>query len=185
MKVLNRLAISVYSLFVAAVIALIIAVIIAFQMGSISFTAIASSIENAMGETESVAAALVVLALLFIISMWIALRGTGDRKERQPIVKNAAGGEIEISLDTFENIAISTIKNINDARDYTAKARKINESVAILIKMSVIPDINIPELGQKIQTQVIEAIENTTGVKVANVKVRIENVASVFKNKVE
>ena len=185
MKVINRLILSVYALFIAAVTILMVIAIVAVQTGNISLGSIGNAVGNFVEYRESVVVILAILAVLFIISMRIAIRGTSNVKEREPIVKSAAGGEIEISLNTFENIAISTLKKISDARDYSAKVKKINENVAVVINMSVVQDINIPELSQNVQTQVIEAIESTTGVKVLNVKIRIENVSPVFKSKLE
>jgi hypothetical protein len=185
MKVINRLILSVYALFIAVVTILLVIAIVAFETDNISLGSIGSVVIRLIGNRESVMIILAILVVLFIISMRIAIRGSSDGKERVPIVKSAEGGEIEISLNTFENIAISTLRKVSDARDYSAKVKKINENVAVVVNMSVVQDVNIPELSQSVQTQVIEAIQSTTGVKVLNVKIRIDNVSPVFKSKLE
>lgn len=185
MKVINRLILSVYALFIAAVTILAAIAVIAVEANSFSLGRIFDVVGNIMEYRESVMVILAILAVLFIISMRIAIRGSSDRKERDPIVKSAEGGEIEISLNTFENIAISTLRKVSDARDYSAKVKKVNENVAVVVNMSVVQDVNIPELSQSVQTQVTEAIQSTTGVKVLNVKIKIDNISPVFKSKLE
>ncbi len=127
---------------------------------------------------------MVTTLILFIISLRFIFIGAGSRQERSPVTRDASGGEIAISLDTFESIALSTLRKIPEAKDFSAKVRKVNDGVTVSINLSVVQDVNIPDLAEDIQAKTIEATEKMTGVKVLNVRVKIDNIAG-FKNKLE
>lgn len=181
----ERLMLFLFSFLVSIISALVIICLILIKIGYISAELIVDQIGILFTYPVTEPVVFIFFLVLFIISIRLMLSGI-RRRERAPIIKSGVAGQIIISLNTFENIAISALKKIPEAKEFTAKVKKVNENVVVSINLSVMPDVNIPELSENIQNKIIEAIETTTGVKVLNVEVRINNIFTTgFKSKAE
>lgn len=185
MRILGRLVLFLYGLFIAMVAVVAIIGIILVGTGQISYDTISGNVYNYLAYQWAVPALVTILLIIFVISIKLAFRGADSGYEREPIIRQAAGGEIAISLDTFESIVTSTLRKVTEAKDFTARVGKVKESITVSIDLSVLPEVNIPELGENIQAKTIEAIESMTGVKVLKVRVNIENISVGFKSKLD
>ncbi len=185
MNLFGRLMLSFYAFLIALL--SITALVLSFLVwaGTIPYYTAAEMAGLLVSYQWTLPTVLVTALLLFVISLRFMLMGAGNRQERSPVTRDAAGGEIAISLETFESIALSALRKIPEAKDYSAKVRRTNDGVIVSISLSVIQDVNIPELAEDIQVKTIEATEKMTGVKVLNVRVKIDNIAAGFKNKLE
>lgn len=185
MRILWRLILVLYGLAIAFLSLIIIATVLVFNNETILSEIFSDQIRTLMEYQWSSATIICVFVLLFLISLNLVFGHNKKDNSRMPITMIKEGGQLEISLETFENIAVSTLKKTPEAKDYSAKAKRVNNDISITIKMSVLPEVNIPSLVEQIQTKVVEAVESTTGVKVVNVLVRIEDLANGFKGRVE
>ena len=94
-------------------------------------------------------------------------------------------GEIRISLNTIENIALSASRRLNGVKETKTYVSKIGEDVSIYIKAVVLSDIHIPTLSEELQSKVKKAVEETSGINVTDVKVSVENIFTGYKSRVE
>ncbi len=121
----------------------------------------------------------VVLSIAFLMS------GFKSDKDKKAVNKHTNIGEIKISLNTIENIALAASRKLNGVRESKASVMKKLDSVVISIKLVVMPDINIPALSEDIQVRVKSSVEESSGIKVDEVKVVVDNVYSGYKSRVE
>ncbi len=185
MKILGRFIVSLYALVIAMLSVMMVITLILFEFDKVSFGIVIDQIRNALTYGPAFPFLLGALLVFFVISIKLIVSGTNRKFEREPIIIEAAGGQIAISLETFENIAASALKKIPEVKEYIATVRKINQNVEVSVKMSVAPEVNIPQVSENVQTKTIEAIENSTGVKVLNVGIKVENLSTGFKAKIE
>lgn len=185
MKLVERLVLSLYSLLIAMASVIIVIVTVLGWMGILAFDTIVEQAKFLLSYQWTPIIIVAAFLVLFLVSIKLAFGGIGGRREREPVIKASSGGEIAITLDTFESIAVSTLKKIPEAKDYTARVRKQNEGIIVSINLTVVQDANIPAIGESIQTKVTEDIEGMTGVKVLNVRVKVDNISAGFKNKLE
>lgn len=176
-----RFLLAVYSFFmtIVSMIALLISLkIIAFDVfydiGVSMLTSAKSSLIVTI--TAFISAVLSLLFLIFSISAG---------KKQKAIVKQTEIGEIMISLNTFENIALSVVRRIAGLKDSKAYVRRNDELLSMKIVTSVVPDINIPSIAEEIQNKVKSTIEKSTGIEVKNIKVHIDNLYFGYKPRVE
>lgn len=123
--------------------------------------------------------------LLLIFSLAFLVFSTTTTKKHRGILRQSQIGDIIISLNTIENIALSATRQITGLRDSKAYVKKEYETVLIEIVTSVIPDVNIPAVSEEIQTKVKASIQKTTGLEVGYVKVRINGLHVGYKSRVE
>ena len=128
---------------------------------------------------------LLVAFIFFALSLTFLLSGFRSDKDKKAVSKHTNIGEIKISLDTIENIALGASRKLNGVKEAKANLFKREDGVAIVVRTVVLPDINIPLLSEDIQVKVKKAIEDSTGIKVSDVRVVVENIYSGYRSRVE
>ena len=127
----------------------------------------------------------IVSSIFFIASLIFLISGLKSNKDKKAVSKHTNIGEIKISLNTIENIALAASRKLNGIRETKAYVTRFDNKVNITIKSIVLPDINIPGLSEDIQVRVKKSVEDSTGVNVNEVKVMVENVYTGYKSRVE
>ena len=114
--------------------------------------------------------------------MTFLLSGFKPEGDKKAITKYNKNGDIRITLNSIENIALATSRKLNGIRDSKAFVTKVGEGVSITVKAIVLPDINIPLLSEDMQQKVKSAVEDCTGVQVDSVRVLVESIFTGYKS---
>lgn len=123
----------------------------------------------------------IISLVFFIISITFLLSGVKSNKDKKAVSKYTNIGEIKISLNSIESIALAASRRLNGVRETKASVTNLDDTVAITIKAVVLPDINIPALSEEIQVKVKNSVEESSGVKVNDVKVIVDNIYTGYK----
>ncbi len=123
--------------------------------------------------------------IFFIISFTFLFSGFKSYKSKQAVTRMTDIGDINISLDTIGNIAISTCRKITGVRDSKGEVKKLANGVLIIIKVVTLSEVNIPNVSEEIQKRVKKSVEEISGVNVQTVKVIVDNVYHGLKSRVE
>ncbi|HEY9061312.1 MAG TPA: alkaline shock response membrane anchor protein AmaP [Pseudobacteroides sp.] len=125
------------------------------------------------------------LAIL-AITVILLLSGTSDDTDKRTVSKKTEIGEIKVSLNSIESIALAATKRLSGIKEAKAHVYKGVEGVTVIIKAIVLADVNIPILSEDIQVKVKKTIEDTSGIRVLEVKVVVDNIFVGYnKNRVE
>lgn len=124
----------------------------------------------------------IISSIFFCLSLTFLLSGFKPEGDKKAIVKYTKNGDIKITLNSIENIALATSKKLVGIRDSKAYVSKVGEGVIITVKAIVQPDINIPLLSEDMQIKVKSSVEDCTGVRVDSVKVLIESIFTGYKS---
>ena len=120
-----------------------------------------------------------IIALVLLISaISFFVVGLRTNRDKKAVSKYTNIGEVKISLNSIENIALNVAGKISSIRDVKAFVSKVDDNVSITIKASVLPDVNIPLISSELQESVKSAVEENSGIVVADVKVFIESIYS-------
>jgi len=153
-----------------------------------TFDRISLSLTNSiLLDTGSRVALFLIALLFFILSITFLFSGIKSNKDKKAVSKYTNIGEIKISLNSLENIALNTARRLTGIKESKAYVFRTGDSVSIDIKVVVMPDINIPALSEEIQSRVKKAVEESSGISVAGVRVLVENIFSgnLYKARVE
>jgi uncharacterized alkaline shock family protein YloU len=123
--------------------------------------------------------------VFFALSITFLLSGVRSNKDKKAVSKHTNIGEIKISLDTVENLSLAASRRLNGVKDSKAYVLKHEDSVSVIIKVVVLPDINIPLLSEDLQVKVKRSVEDSSGIKVSDVKVLVDNIYTGYKSRVE
>jgi Uncharacterized protein conserved in bacteria len=134
------------------------------------------------------AAGAIVGVVLFLISLrlfYISVKRSGSTS--QSIDQRNEFGDIRISMETVENLALKAAAKHRGLKDLRARITISEAGLDIVIRTVVDGDSSIPALTEEIQRSVKGHVEDITGIPVAGVSVYVANVvqAPAFKSRVE
>lgn len=133
-------------------------------------------------------ALIVVASILFILSVrffYVSLRR--ERTSLHSIDQRTEIGDIRISMETVENIALKAAARVRGMKDLKARI-KVNEAgLDITIRAVVDGETSIPAMTEEVQRNVRDYVHEITGIPVSNVSVYVANViqTQTFKSRVE
>lgn len=178
-KILDRLLLFVYSLSIG--ILSVIAILL------LSGVIPRSSMEIKDGRAAYITA-IVVAVILFLLSIrffYISLRR--DRASLPSVDQRTEYGDIQISMETIENLSLKAAGKVKGVRDLKSRIRVSQAGLEITIRAIVDGEHSLPLLTTEVQRQVHDFVQDTTGIPVADVSVYIANLTQSpsFKSRVE
>ncbi|RUS48068.1 alkaline shock response membrane anchor protein AmaP [Cohnella sp. AR92] len=185
-KVVDRLLLFVYSLAIG------IASVFAIIMAAGGFDAgwLKDVVDDIVGENGAIQVTVIVaaiLVLLFSLRFFIlSFKRSGGHAPS--INQRTEHGDIRISVDTVENLALKAASRTRGVKDLKARVRAADSGLQIMIRAFVDGDTPIPALSEEMQKTVSELVQETTGIPVAEVSVYIANVTqapTTYKSRVE
>ena len=117
----------------------------------------------------------VISLLLLIVGFRLLFSGIRRHKPKSTLLKNTELGGIRVSLNTIDGLAQKSARSYSGIRDVKSEVIAIPEGVRILLKISIIPDVNIPELTEQLQMGIKEYVEKLTGIYVKEIQVYVDN----------
>ncbi|MFC5467883.1 alkaline shock response membrane anchor protein AmaP [Cohnella suwonensis] len=185
-KVLDKLLLFVYSIAIGA--AAIVAIVAA--SGGISEKWMKDVVDSFTGDSQAAQASVIgvsiVLLLISVRFFVLAVRREGG--SAPSINQRTEHGDIRISVETVENLALKAASRTRGVKDLRARVRVSERGLGILIRAFVDGEGSIPTLSEEMQRTVSKEIEDATGIPVAEVSVFIANVTQTpktFKSRVE
>lgn len=128
----------------------------------------------------------VFLLLCSIRFLWAIIR---SRHARGPSIDQSNEfGQIQITLETIEQIAVKAIQKFSGLSDIRTRIQVSDQGLSITIRVHVDGELAIPEVAVNIQTSVKSYVHEITGIPVAKVNVYIANLhqrSSSFQSRVE
>jgi uncharacterized alkaline shock family protein YloU len=115
---------------------------------------------------------------IFAVSLYCFYIAVYSNRDKKAVGKKTGIGEIRISLSAVETIALSSIRRLEGIKDMRAIVSNSGDGISVDMKVVLYPDTIIPMLSEDIQDRVKKAIEDTTGIKVYEVRVLIDNIHS-------
>ncbi len=105
----------------------------------------------------------------------------------QSIDQRTDFGDIRISMETIENLALKAASRNRSIKDLRARIKVTDAGLEIAIRTVIDGETSIPQLTEEVQGAVKSHVEEITGMPVANVAVFVANVisANTFKSRVE
>ncbi|RED61652.1 alkaline shock response membrane anchor protein AmaP [Cohnella lupini] len=185
-KVLDRLLLFLYSVAIGA--ASIIAIVAA--SGGFSVDWLNEVVADFTGDVRvvqsSVIGVAVILLLISVRFFIVSVRRDGN--SAPSINQRTEHGDIRISVETVENLALKAASRTRGVKDLRARVRVSEAGLGILIRAFVDGEGSIPTMSEEMQRTVSQQIEEATGIPVAEVSVFIANVTQAptsFKSRVE
>lgn len=185
-KIMDRLLLFLYSLAIGT--ASILAIVAA--SGGFSEKWLQDVVSEFTGESRVVQGSVIGISILvLLISLrFLVVSISRDGNSAPSINQRTEHGDIRISVETVENLALKAASRTRGVKDLRARVRVSEAGLGILIRAFVEGEGSIPAMSEEMQRTVSQQIEEATGIPVAEVSVFIANVTqapTTFKSRVE
>lgn len=185
-KIVDRLLLFLYSIAVlfAAVVLLLSAT------GIISTQTTERFVSDVLFNDLDMAILFIIITSLFaLISIRLLYVSLRRAKTAVPSIdQRTEFGDIRISIETVENLALKAAGRSRGVRDLRARVQISQSGLEVIIRSVVDGDQSIPVLTEEMQSNVKQYVEEITGIPVASVSVYVANIqqsAPAFKSRVE
>lgn len=127
----------------------------------------------------------VVLFLLSIRFFYISVKR--ERGSLPSINQRTEYGDIQISVDTIENLSYKAATRVRGIKEVKTRIRITEAGLEIVVRALVDGETSIPALTEEVQKQVHDHVEEITGIPVSYVSVYIANLvhSPAVKSRVE
>lgn len=183
-KVLDRLLLFLYTL----IIGISVVFFLTAAFGWVPIETSGNLLRDLYYEGSVAYPAIAVGLFVFLVTLrffYVAVRR--GRGQTPSIDQRTDFGDIRISLETVENLALKSAGRVRGVKDMKARVSVSDAGLDIVVRAIVDGENSIPELSEEMQRSVKGHIEDITGIPVANVSVFVANVmqSQTFKSRVE
>lgn len=184
MKVVDKLLLFLYSIVVGAISLFIVSLAFGWIKRDLASDLLA---DLYVSEAAGIAAGVIGIALFLASLRFFVVSLQRGSHAAQSIDQRTEFGDIRISMETIENLALKAASKQRGVKDLRARVRASDSGLEIVIRAVVDGEHPIPSLTEDVQKAVKEHIEEITGIPVINVAVFVANViqSNTFKSRVE
>ncbi|WP_051534267.1 alkaline shock response membrane anchor protein AmaP [Desulfitibacter alkalitolerans] len=131
----------------------------------------------------AMAAVSLVVAIWAIYSLQIGLRKKPEVKYTQ--IDSTEHGQIHITMEAIENFVTRAAGTIKEVKEVKPRIKILPEGMALLLKITIIPDTNVPNVTRDIQEKVSHYLKEYGGIEVFDVEVVVDKIAQPVRSRVD
>ncbi|MCL4425986.1 MAG: alkaline shock response membrane anchor protein AmaP [Firmicutes bacterium] len=118
---------------------------------------------------------------LFLLSLRLIYLGFRRRYGGQTVIQETPLGEVRIALEAIENLVKKVARQVPGVRDVRAGVTNQPAGVAASLRITVSPDVNIPEVSDQVQNSIKNYVRSVVGIGVTEVRIAVENITNEVK----
>jgi uncharacterized alkaline shock family protein YloU len=183
-RVVDKLLLFLYSLLITVV--SIVLVCVGFEWVSES---LATDVLKMVYASSAIKlTVIIVAAVVFLISLrFLFISLSRSRQHSHSIDQRTEFGDVRISLETMENLALKSTSKQKSIKDTRVRVNATDVGMDIELRVVVDGEVSIPQLTEEVQKSVKQYIEDITGIPVVNVSVFVANIiqTNTIKSRVE
>lgn len=115
--------------------------------------------------------------LIFFISLTLFLRSFKSKPVKYTVVNETSLGQINITLPALEQLILKVAKSIQGVREVKPTLKIITGGIAVMLKVQIIPDINIPQVTAELQEAIKAYLLKTVGTSVQEIKIQVTRIS--------
>jgi len=132
------------------------------------------SLAGLPGFTETAYALLAVYLLAGVRLFWHGL----FPEKKHAVVQDGSLGKVRIALSAIESLVEKVALDQKGIKEAKAGVAAVPRGIGIRVRVSVTPDVSVPEISGAIQNLIRERVLEVTGIEVNEVRVSVENITS-------
>ena len=186
MNIFFRVLLAIYAFCLAVISAVTMYVTIRTGVFNTLCSYLDDKVFSSIGPGPRILVFLIAL-VFFVLSITFLLSGVRSNKDKKAVSKHTNIGEVRISLNSIENIALNASKKANGVKEAKTLVKKQDDNVSITARIIVMPDLSIPAISEDVQMRVKKSVEESSGINVRDVKVIVDSIYSgvTYKSRVE
>lgn len=162
-------------LFILSVAGLVLGVVLALAGASVISTNALSAISYA---PENIVFVVIGVIVVLLSLRFLFYRVSRASTSMDYIAMTGDHGQIRISYETLRQLANRRGALLKGAEGFDTRIRQGQEGIVILVRMQVLPDVDIAQLSRDAQVAVKEYVEQSSGVQVERVLVHVTELST-------
>ncbi len=143
-----------------------------------------------MDQLELRDARLAIAAISLVIAIWaIYALQMGFKKKtdstRFTLIDTTEHGQIHITMEAIENFISRAVATIKEVKEVKPRIKLLPEGMALLLKITIIPDTNVPSVTKQIQEKVSEYLKEYGGMEVLDIEIVVDKIAQPVRSRVD
>jgi len=170
MRVFDRILLTLYILFIIFLSFILIGVALNIIDYSVLLSKLASGIHGWDAFTIGF-----IAVILFLASIRLLIASYSRKKTISALLMNTELGVIRVSINTLDTLTQKAVRSFQEVREVKSLVISDPDGIKVQLKVSILPDVAMPELSKNIQQKVKDYVESLSGIVVKEVQVYIEN----------
>jgi len=124
--------------------------------------------------------------VVFAAGVWVLLAGFFAGEEKKSIAQYNLMGNVYIYAYAIEEFIERTAKNtdgVKEAQASVSSGHQKESGMTAVIKITVSQDADIAKVSSEVQGHIQEAVKNTIGAEILEIKIIVEKISGEFKVK--
>lgn len=122
-----------------------------------------------------------IAVVLLILALRLMFAGRGGSASAEPVpqmvlVRRGDNGATYMSIAAIDSMVQKHCRANNKIRDCFSLITPTNDNVTIKLRLTLMPDVNIPEFSESLQKSLKEYIETLSGIFVMDISILVESV---------
>ena len=101
------------------------------------------------------------------------------------LLKTTEHGAIVIALSALDSMVLRAARKISGLRDVQTRVVGIENTLSVRLKVSLMPDVSVPEATTELQSAIKAYVEETSGILVRDIQVFVDSVQQAAPARVE
>lgn len=101
------------------------------------------------------------------------------------IIYDTALGQVRVANSAVEDLALRAVRRLKGIRDAEVTVEADDDGMVIAIDVTVLPDMNLPQLSEEARQRVSEYIREIVGIPVNHVTINIARISNEARPRVE
>jgi uncharacterized alkaline shock family protein YloU len=123
------------------------------------------------------------LFLIFTIRLFFAGKKRPDPVPSYSLVKNSEFGSVYITVSALDTMVQKFCRSVSKIRECASAINLSKDGITINLKLSLLPDSNVPELTSELQKGLKEYIESLSGILVQEIGVLVISMSGMTKTR--
>lgn len=123
--------------------------------------------------------------IFFAFSVRFLTLGVRRQRGSRSVVHETTMGEVSVSLGAIENLVRRVARQCTGVRDVRGWVRYGAAGLSVHLRLVVSPDVSIPKVSEEVQKAVAQYVRDVVGVGVSEVQVMVENISTEPRRRVE
>jgi uncharacterized alkaline shock family protein YloU len=141
-------------------------------------------------ETRDARLAIALVSLLvaiWAIYSFYSLQFSGSKKAEAKYVQidTTNQGQIHITMEALESYIVRAVNTVKGVREVKPKIKVLPEGMKLLLRITIAPDTNVPDVTKDIQQKVSQYLKEYGGIEVSDVEVVVDKIAQPTKSRVD
>lgn len=121
------------------------------------------------------------LVLIVVFAYLLVKSLLPSRKPKAVVIDSNLNGQVSITIEAVKVIIMKAVRQVEGVREVRPVVNSSSKGLIVYLHMMINPEYSIPDMTEKVKNEVKRYLEELGGLKVAEVKILVDDLGGVNK----